>query len=68
MKAMNESIQNESLDSLKNERRRVTVITVNGFQMKSLIACHDQCTILMEANGRRQLVYKHAVSTIIRED
>lgn len=62
------NIQNDFLNRLKDEHRRVTVITVNGFQIKGLITGHDQYTIQMEmdVSGKQLLVYKSAVSTIVR--
>lgn len=62
------NIQNDFLDRLKDEGRRVTIITVNGFQMKGLIISHDQYNILLDVDGRQQLVYKSAVSTVIRKE
>lgn len=61
------TVQNSFLDRLKEERRSVEVITINGFHIEGLIADHDQYTILMDVNGRQQLVYKSAVSTIVRK-
>lgn len=63
---MSTNIQNDFLDKLQNERKPVTVITINGFQMKGFIEGHDQDTILVDVYGRKQLIYKNAISTIIR--
>lgn len=66
---MNErNIQNDFLNLLKDEGRRVTVITVNGFQLKGNILGHDRYTIQMDVDGQPHLVYKHAVSTIVRKE
>lgn len=63
---MSTNIENEFLDNLKNDRIPVTVITINGYQMKGFIEGHDQDTILVDVYGHKQLIYKNAISTIIR--
>ena len=45
----------------------VTIIMANGFQMRGTIIGADQFTILVESGGKRQLVYKSALSTIVGE-
>lgn len=65
---MSKNIQNDFLDKLQQERLPVTVITVNGFHLKSVIVDHDQDTILVDVDGKQPLVYKHAVSTIVRRE
>lgn len=64
----NINLQEQFLDNLQQEQRPVTLITVNGFQLKGVIVDHDQDTILMDVDGKRPLVYKHAVSTIVRRE
>ena len=58
------NLQEQFLDKLQQERRSVSVITVNGYHIEGLITGHDQYSIQMDVDGKRQLVYKHAVSTI----
>lgn len=48
--------------------RRVNLITTNGYQMRGRISGFDRRVIVLETDGARQLVYKHAVSTIVPED
>lgn len=64
---MNVNIENEFLDKLKNDKCHVTIITTNGYQMKCIIIDHDQDTILVDVYGQKQLVYKNAISTIIKD-
>lgn len=59
-----DNIQEQFLDCLKDGRRVVTVITINGFQLHGRITGYDQHTILIEVDGQQQLVYKTAISTI----
>lgn len=55
-------------DAFLNEARRknvpVTVFLVNGFQMKGTISGFDGFTVSLFSEGRQQLVYKHAISTV----
>ena len=38
---------------------------VNGFQMHGGIRAYDGFTVVLDSDGRQQLIYKHAISTII---
>lgn len=55
-------------DTFLNEARRkavpLTVFLVNGFQMKGTLAGYDGFTITLMSEGRQQLIYKHAISTV----
>lgn len=55
-------------DSFLNEARRrhtpLTVFLVNGFQMRGVVLGFDSFTVMLESEGKQQLVYKHAISTI----
>ena len=42
----------------------VTLFLVNGFQLRGTIAGFDCFVVVLDAEGRRQLIYKHAISTI----
>ena len=43
----------------------VTVFLLNGFQLKGLIRSYDNFTVLLETEGKQQLIYKHAISTFV---
>lgn len=55
-------------DAYLNEARRkavpITVFLVNGFQMRGTVSGFDNFTLALESDGRQQLIYKHAISTI----
>ena len=42
----------------------LTVFLMNGFQMRGVITGFDAFVILLQSDGRQQMIYKHAVSTI----
>lgn len=60
-----ESLQEQFLLQCRRERVPVTVFMVNGFQMRGVILNHDSFVLLLDADGKQEMVYKHAVSTIM---
>ena len=63
MKPIN--IQDTFLNQLRKNSTFVTVFLLNGFQLKGLIKSYDNFTVLMESDGKQQLIYKHAISTFV---
>lgn len=57
------NIQDQFLNQLRKENIPVTVFLLNGFQLRGLIKAFDNFTIILESEGKQQLVYKHAIST-----
>lgn len=57
------NIQDQFLNQLRKESVYVTVILLNGFQMKGFIKGFDNFTVLVETDGKQQLIFKHAIST-----
>ena len=62
VKGMN--LQDYFLNQVRKENVHVTIYLVNGFQLKGLVAGFDNFTVIIENEGKQQLVYKHAISTI----
>ncbi|GAA0137300.1 RNA chaperone Hfq [Paenibacillus woosongensis] len=62
---MNKSIniQDTFLNQLRKESIPVTVFLTNGFQIRGTIRAFDNFTIVIDSDGRQQMVYKHAIST-----
>lgn len=52
------------LNQARRERTMLTVFLMNGFQMRGVITGFDQFVILLQSDGRQQMIYKHAVSTM----
>ncbi|KGA98514.1 RNA-binding protein Hfq [Alkalihalobacillus alcalophilus ATCC 27647 = CGMCC 1.3604] len=61
MKTIN--IQDQFLNQLRKDNISVTVFLLNGFQLRGLVKGFDNFTIILETEGKQQLVYKHAIST-----
>jgi host factor-I protein len=57
------NIQDTFLNQVRKENIPVTIYLVNGFQLKGLIRGFDNFTIIIDSDGKQQLVYKHAIST-----
>ncbi|UAJ65040.1 RNA chaperone Hfq [Candidatus Schneideria nysicola] len=59
-----ESLQNPFLNTLRRERIPVSIYLVNGIKLQGQIESFDQFVILLKNTGS-QIVYKHAISTIV---
>lgn len=60
-----EHLQDRFLHLLRTERTPITLFLVNGFQIRCSIAAFDAFAVLVLADGKQELIYKHAISTII---
>ncbi|MCC8048320.1 MAG: RNA chaperone Hfq [Oscillospiraceae bacterium] len=59
-----QSYQDAFLNAARRDRTPVTVFLMNGFQMKGIIRGFDSFVVLLDSDGRQQMIYKHALSTI----
>ena len=48
----------------RRDRVPVTMFLMNGFQMRGVITGFDAFAVILESEGRQQMIYKHAISTI----
>ena len=62
-KAMN--LQDVFLNQCRKDRIPITIYLTNGFQFKGMIKGFDNFTVILDSDGKQQLVFKHAISTII---
>ena len=60
-----QNLQDAFLNQLRRERTNITVFLVNGFQMHGVIRAYDGFTVVLDSDGRQQLIYKHAISTVV---
>ena len=58
------NLQDVFLNQVRKEHIPVTVYLTNGFQLKGLVKGFDNFTVVLDSDGRQQLIYKHAISTI----
>lgn len=59
------NLQDVFLNQLRKEHLTVTIFLVNGVKLQGIITWFDNYSILLKRDGHVQLVYKHAVSTIM---
>lgn len=64
MNKVNINLQDVFLNQVRKEHIAVTIYLTNGFQLKGLVKGFDNFTVILDSDGRQQLVYKHAISTI----
>jgi len=59
------NLQDTILNQARKENILCTVFLVNGYRIKGNIRSFDNFTLLLEVDGKQNLIYKHAISTII---
>ena len=58
------NLQDLFLFRVRRDRIPVTMFLMNGFQMRGVLTGYDGSAVVLETEGRQQLIYKHAISTI----
>ncbi len=59
------NLQDAFLNQVRKEAIGVTIYLVNGFQLRGFVKGFDNFTVILDSDGKQEMVYKHAVSTII---
>ena len=59
------NLQDAILRQVTREHLPVTLFLMNGFQMRGTIAGFDSFVVLLVTEGRQQMIYKHAISTLV---
>ena len=60
-----QNLQAAFLNQVRKEKNSVTVFLINGVKLQGVITWFDNFCILLRRDGQSQLVYKHAISTIM---
>lgn len=58
------NLQDVLLNQLRKEKILVTVFLTNGFQLKGIVKGFDSYVVMLESEGKQQMIYKHAISTL----
>ena len=58
------NLQDLFLNQARKDRTMLTVFLMNGFQMRGIITGYDPFVVVLDSDGRQQIIYKHAISTI----
>ena len=61
----NLNLQDVFLNQARKDKIAVTIYLTNGFQFKGMVKGFDNYTVILDCDGKQNLVYKHAISTII---
>lgn len=59
------NLQDSFLNQSRSAKIPVTVFLVNGFQMRGVVTGFDSFTVVLDSEGKQQLIYKHAISTVV---
>ena len=65
MQKTTENYQDIFLNQARKDRTMLTVFLMNGFQMRGVITGFDSFVVILESDGKQQMLYKHAISTIV---
>ena len=60
----NTNLQDTFLAKARQQSVPLTVFLVNGFQMRGIVRGFDPFVVVLESDGKQQMIYKHAISTI----
>jgi len=58
------NLQDLFLSRARRDRMPVTMFLMNGFQMRGTITGYDAFVVVLDSDGKQQVIYKHAISTI----
>ena len=59
------NLQEIFLTRARKQNSSVTVFLVNGFQLRGTVTGFDNFTVVLDSDGKQQVIYKHAISTIV---
>jgi host factor-I protein len=65
MTEKNQNIQDVFLNRIRKDKHTVTVFLVNGVKLQGIVTWFDNFSLLLRRDSQVQLVYKHAISTIM---
>jgi host factor-I protein len=60
-----QNIQDSFLNTARKERLSITIYLLSGVKLTGRIRSFDKYSVVLEANGQEQLIFKHAISTIV---
>lgn len=59
------NLQEVFLTRARRDKLPVTLFLMNGFQMRGVLTGFDAFVVVLDSEGKQQIVYKHAISTIV---
>ena len=61
----NNNLQEIFLTKARKQRIPLTIFLMNGFQLRGVVTGFDCFTVVLDTDGKQQIIYKHAISTIV---
>ncbi len=58
------NLQEAILNEVRHDRVPVTLFLMNGFQLRGVITGFDSFVVVLVSDGKQQMIYKHAISTL----
>lgn len=59
------NLQDAILKEVRRDKIPVTIFLMNGFQLRGIITGFDSFVVLLVTDGKQQMIYKHAISTLV---
>ena len=60
-----QNLQDTFLNQMRRDRAVITVFLMNGFQFRGVVKGFDAFTVVLDTDGKQQLICKHAKSTLV---
>jgi len=60
-----QNLQDYFLNKARKDKAVVTMFLMNGFQLHGIVKGFDNFIVVLDSEGKQQLIYKHAISTIV---
>ena len=58
------NLQDAILSEVRREKIPVTMFLMNGFQLRGTVTGYDSFVVVLVTDGKQQMIYKHAISTV----
>ena len=59
------NLQDAVLCEVRRDKIPVTLFLMNGFQLRGIITGYDSFVVVLVSDGKQQMIYKHAISTLV---
>ncbi len=60
----NKKLEEAILQEVCRDKVPVTLFLMNGFQLRGTLTGFDGCSVVLVSDGKQQMIYKHAISTL----
>lgn len=59
------NLQDAILKEVRRDKVPVTLFLMNGFQLRGIVTGFDSFVVVLVSDGKQQMIYKHAISTLV---